>query len=188
MTDNAPRAARRELVKAIDVLLRRLEKRTSFEAADRKRLHREAQARKRAAELHDRALRQLQERQERAEAALARELNRLNERHVLMDSQDLADQRRRLRSAGEEAHRLAESARTEFAQSHAAALDGLVTRHRQEAEHAAKRRAEFDAVTEQAHELREQLSAHIRRHGDLGRRLRRAQTRALRRIPNEEQQ
>jgi hypothetical protein len=66
---------------------------------------------------------------------------------------------------------------------HAEALDRLAAVHHEAAGRASERRAEYDTMAEQLLDLQAQLSTHIDEYGDAGRRIRRAQARALRPVP-----
>ncbi|MEU6421623.1 hypothetical protein [Streptomyces spiralis] len=117
----------------------------------------------------------------RAEARAPRELPP-DERHRIAEI--IEAERKRLQQELAQAPRTAEAARAEAVQAHAEALDGLADDHREAADRAAQRRAEFDAMAEQLLALQAQLSAHMDQYGDAGRRVRRAQTRALRPLPD----
>ncbi|MFI1417680.1 hypothetical protein ACH4VX_06755 [Streptomyces sp. NPDC020731] len=92
-------------------------------------------------------------------------------------------ERVRLREELAEAPQTAETARAEAVRLHAEALDLLTAATGEAARIAAERRAEFDAMAEQLLDLQSRLSAHVDTYGDAGRRVRRAQNRALRPIP-----
>ncbi|MFF1438840.1 hypothetical protein [Streptomyces sp. NPDC058295] len=113
----------------------------------------------------------------RAEARAPRELPP-HERHRIAEI--IEAERTRLQGELAQAPRTAEAARAEAVQLHAEALERLTTAEREAAHLAAERRAEFDAMAEQLFTLQAELSAHMDQHGDAGRRIRRAQTRALR--------
>ncbi|MGQ4414679.1 hypothetical protein ACN6LA_004716 [Streptomyces sp. SAS_269] len=117
----------------------------------------------------------------RAEARAPRELPP-DERHRIAEI--IEAERKRLQQELKEAPKAAETARTEAGRLHGDALARLTADHREAAERAAERRAEFDAMAEQLLDLQAQLSAHIDQYGDVGRRVRRAQTRALRALPD----
>ncbi|MFI9803448.1 hypothetical protein ACIHEJ_03590 [Streptomyces sp. NPDC052301] len=117
----------------------------------------------------------------RAEARAPHELPP-DERHRIADIVEA--ERKRLQQELAQAPRTAETARAEAVRGHTEALDRLGTGHREAAERAAGRRAEFDAMAEQLLSLQAELSTHIDRFGDVGRRVRRAQTRALRPLPD----
>ncbi|CAL9374315.1 hypothetical protein SUDANB145_00934 [Streptomyces sp. enrichment culture] len=118
----------------------------------------------------------------RAEARAPRTLPP-DERHRIAEIIEAG--RARLRAELAEVPRTAEAARAEAGQDYAATLDRLGGGHRAAADRAAERRAEFDAMAEQLRALQAQLAAHRDRYGDagIGRRIRRAQTRALRPAP-----
>ncbi|WP_327186003.1 hypothetical protein [Streptomyces sp. NBC_01334] len=116
----------------------------------------------------------------RAEARAPRELPP-DERHRLAEI--IEAERTRLQGELAQAPTTAEAARAEAVQLHAEALQRLTTAEREAAHLAAERRAEFDAMAEQLLGLQAELSAHMDQHGDAGRRIRRAQTRALRPLP-----
>ncbi|WP_405626457.1 hypothetical protein OG933_09360 [Streptomyces sp. NBC_00016] len=116
----------------------------------------------------------------RAEARAPRELPP-DERHRIAEI--IEAERTRLQGELAQAPSTAQAARAEAEQLHAEALQHLTTAEREAAHLAAERRAEFDAMAEQLLTLQAELSAHMDRHGDAGRRIRRAQTRALRPLP-----
>ncbi|MFI6034468.1 hypothetical protein ACIBBD_09930 [Streptomyces sp. NPDC051315] len=116
----------------------------------------------------------------RAEARAPRELPP-DERHRIAEI--IESERTRLRAELSDAPRTAEAARTEAVRVHTEALGRLTATEREAARVAAERRAEFDAMAEQLLTLQAELSAHIDRYGDVGRRVRRAQSRALRPVP-----
>ncbi|PWI09033.1 hypothetical protein DIZ27_18815 [Streptomyces sp. NWU339] len=116
----------------------------------------------------------------RAEARAPRELPP-DERHRIAEI--IEAERKRLQQELAEAPRTAEAARAEAVQVHTEALDRLAAAHREASDRAAERRVEFDAMAEQLLGLQAQLSTHIHQYGDIGRRVRRAQTRALRPVP-----
>ncbi|MGW4025639.1 hypothetical protein [Streptomyces sp. NPDC005009] len=89
----------------------------------------------------------------------------------------------RLRAKSAEIPRTAETARAEAVRLHTEALALLTTAAGEAARLAAERRAEFDAMAEQLLDLQSRLSAHMDTYGDVGRRVRRAQNRALRPVP-----
>ncbi|MFE1460714.1 hypothetical protein ACFW6M_06480 [Streptomyces nigra] len=101
-----------------------------------------------------------------------------DERHRIAEI--IEAERTRLRNELAEVPRAAEAARTEAVRLHSETLTRLTAAEREAADRAAERRAEFDAMAEQLLELQAALSAHMDQHGDAGRRIRRAQTRALR--------
>ncbi|MGW2445293.1 hypothetical protein [Streptomyces sp. NPDC001675] len=117
----------------------------------------------------------------RAEARAPRELPP-DERHRIAEI--IEGERRRLQRELEDAPKAAEAARAEAGRAHGDILARLTADHREAAERAAERRAEFDAMAEQLLALQTQLSSHIDRYGDAGRRVRRAQARALRALPD----
>ncbi|GGX06554.1 hypothetical protein GCM10010297_30140 [Streptomyces malachitofuscus] len=101
-----------------------------------------------------------------------------DERHRITEI--IEAERVRLRQELAEVPRTAETARQEAVRLHTEAL-GLLDGAASEAGRlAAERRAEFDAMAEQLRDLQDRLSAHIEAYGDVGRRVRRAQKRALR--------
>ncbi|MGW7568972.1 hypothetical protein ACWGJV_22180 [Streptomyces tendae] len=116
----------------------------------------------------------------RAEARAPRELPP-DERHRIAEI--IEAERKRLHQELEETPRTAEAACVEVAQVHTEALDRLAATHREAADRAAERRAEFDTTAEQLLDLQAQLSTHIDEYGGAGRRIRRAQARALRPVP-----
>jgi hypothetical protein len=116
----------------------------------------------------------------RAEARAPRELPP-DERHRIAEI--IEAERKRLRQELEETPRTAEAARAEAVRSHAEALDRLAADHREAADRATERRAEFDSMAERLLDLQGQLSEHIDRYGDAGRRVRRAEAHALRPLP-----
>ncbi|MCX5372050.1 hypothetical protein [Streptomyces sp. NBC_00103] len=116
----------------------------------------------------------------RAEARAPRELPP-DERHRIAEI--IEAERTRLQGELAQAPSTAQAARAEAERLHAEALQHLTTAEREAAHLAAERRAEFDAMAEQLLTLQAELSAHMDRHGDAGRRIRRAQTRALRPLP-----
>ncbi|MGW5033071.1 hypothetical protein ACWEQW_17575 [Streptomyces nigra] len=101
-----------------------------------------------------------------------------DERHRIAEI--IEAERTRLRNELAEVPRAAEAARTEAVRLHSETLTRLTAAEREAADRAAERRAEFDAMAEQLLELQAALSAHMDQQGDAGRRIRRAQTRALR--------
>ncbi|MGW0086904.1 hypothetical protein [Streptomyces sp. NPDC003393] len=117
----------------------------------------------------------------RAEARAPRELPP-DERHRIAEI--IEAERKRLQQELAQAPLAAEAARAEAAQTRTEALHRLADDHREAANRAAERRAEFDAMAEQLLALQAQLSAHMDQYGDAGRRVRRAQTRALRPLPD----
>ncbi|MBD0421198.1 hypothetical protein H0H10_18915 [Streptomyces sp. TRM S81-3] len=117
----------------------------------------------------------------RAEARAPRELPP-DERHRIAEI--IEAERTRLGQELAEVPRTAEAARAEAVRSHAEVLDRLAAGHREAAERARERRAEFDSMAEQLRDLQARLSAHIDRYGDAGRRITRAQARALRPLPD----
>ncbi|MCX5040595.1 ATP synthase subunit B family protein [Streptomyces coelicoflavus] len=104
-----------------------------------------------------------------------------DERHRIAEIIDA--ERVRLRKELAEAPRAADKARKEATQLQTEALSRLTTAEEEASRLAAVRRAEFDAMAEKLLDLQAQLSAHMDTYGDIGRRLRRAQRRALRLIP-----
>lgn len=116
----------------------------------------------------------------RAEARAPRELSP-DERHRIAEI--IEAERKRLQQELADAPLTADTARAEAIQVHTEALDRLATAHREAADRAAERRAEFDGMAEQLLGLQTQLSTHIDQHRDVGRLVRRAQARALRPIP-----
>ncbi|WP_158801130.1 hypothetical protein [Streptomyces sp. NRRL S-37] len=101
-----------------------------------------------------------------------------DERHRITEI--IEAERVRLRQEAAEVPRTAEAARAEAVRLHAEALGLLDGAASEAARLAAVRRAEFDAMAERLRELQDRLSAHIEAYGDVGRRVRRAQKRALR--------
>lgn len=116
----------------------------------------------------------------RAEARAPRKLPP-DERHRIAEI--IEAERVRLRGEVAEASRTAETARTEAVRLHAETLARLASTEGEAARLAAERRAEFDAMAEQLLDLQGQLSAHVDTYGDVGRRVRRAQNRVLRPVP-----
>ncbi|MFF8970770.1 hypothetical protein [Streptomyces sp. NPDC014995] len=116
----------------------------------------------------------------RAEARAPRELPP-DERHRI--SEIIEAERTRLREELTQAPHTAEAARTEAVRLHTEALTRLTATEREAARLAAEQRAEFDAMAEQLLALQAELSTHLDRYGDAGRRIRRAQSRALRPVP-----
>ncbi|WP_425245590.1 hypothetical protein [Streptomyces sp. NEAU-NA10] len=116
----------------------------------------------------------------RAEARAPRELPS-DERHRIAEI--IEAERTRLREELAQAPRTAEAARTEAVRLHTEALAHLTATEREAARLAAERRAEFDTMAEQLLALQAELSAHMDQYGDAGRRIRRAQSRALRPVP-----
>ncbi|MEU2437945.1 hypothetical protein ABZ595_17390 [Streptomyces rubradiris] len=92
-------------------------------------------------------------------------------------------ERARLRAEAAELPREAEAAREEAVRLRSEALSRLTEAAREAGRAAAERRAEFDAMAERLLALQAELAAHRDRYGDAGRRLRHAQTRALRPLP-----
>lgn len=117
----------------------------------------------------------------RAEARAPRELPP-DQRHRIAEI--IEAERRRLTHELEEVPREAEAARAEAEQRHREAVSELEAGEREAARRAAERRAEFDAMAEQLLALQAELSAHMEQYGELGFRVRRAQTRALRPLPS----
>ncbi|MEV5550617.1 hypothetical protein AB0L35_31525 [Streptomyces sp. NPDC052309] len=115
-----------------------------------------------------------------AEARAPRELPP-DERHRIAEI--IEAERTRLGQELAEVPRTAEAARAEAVRSHAEVFDRLAAGHREAADRARERRAEFDSMAEQLRDLQARLSAHIDRYGDAGRRVSRAQARALRPLP-----
>ncbi|KQX78475.1 hypothetical protein [Streptomyces sp. Root1310] len=116
----------------------------------------------------------------RAEARAPRELPP-DERHRIAEI--IEAERTRLQGELAQAPGTAEAARAEAVQLHTEVLGRLTAAEREAARRAAERRAEFDTMAEQLLTLQAELTAHMDRHGDAGRRIRRAQTRALRPLP-----
>ncbi|WP_426568002.1 hypothetical protein [Streptomyces canus] len=116
----------------------------------------------------------------RAEARAPRELPP-DERHRIAEI--IETERTRLRTELSEAPRTAEAARAEALRLHTEALARLTTAEREAARLAAERRSEFDAMAERLLVHQAELSAHVDQYGDVGRRVRRAQSRALRPAP-----
>ncbi|AXL92087.1 hypothetical protein C4J65_30190 [Streptomyces sp. CB09001] len=104
-----------------------------------------------------------------------------DERHRIAEIIDA--ERSRLRKELAEAPRAADKACKEATQLQAEVLSRLTTAEEEASRLAAVRRAEFDAMAEKLLDLQAQLSAHMDTYGDIGRRLRRAQHRALRPLP-----
>jgi len=117
----------------------------------------------------------------RAEARAPRELPP-DERHRIAEI--IKAERTRLQKELAEVPHTAEAARAEAVRLHTDALSRLAATQHEAASSAAERRAEFDAMAQQLLTLQAQLSAHIDQYGDAGRRVRRAQARALRPIPD----
>ncbi|CAL9641006.1 hypothetical protein SUDANB176_06347 [Streptomyces sp. enrichment culture] len=117
----------------------------------------------------------------RAEARAPRELPP-DERHRIAEI--IEAERKRLQQELADAPLTADAARAEAVQVHTEALDRLAAAHREAADRATERRAEFDAMAEQLLGVQAQLSAHIDQYGDVGRWVRRAQARALRPVPD----
>ncbi|MFD9093441.1 hypothetical protein [Streptomyces collinus] len=105
-----------------------------------------------------------------------------DERHRLAEI--IEAERKRFQAELAEVPKAAEAARAESERAHAAALGQLATDHAEAAERAAERRAEFDVLGERLLGLQAQLSAHMAQYGDAGRRVRRAEVRALRALPD----
>ncbi|MEV5933152.1 hypothetical protein AB0L56_10485 [Streptomyces sp. NPDC052079] len=101
-----------------------------------------------------------------------------DERHRITEI--IEAERRRLRQELAEVPRTAETARKEAVRLHTEALGLLDGAASEAARLAAERRAEFDTMAEQLRDLQDRLSAHMEAYGDVGRRVRRAQKRALR--------
>ncbi|MFJ5557341.1 hypothetical protein ACIQCD_07935 [Streptomyces sp. NPDC093250] len=101
-----------------------------------------------------------------------------DERHRITEI--IEAERRRLRQELAEVPRTAETARKEAVRLHTEALGLLDSAASEAARLAAERRAEFDTMAEQVRDLQDRLSAHMEAYGDVGRRVRRAQKRALR--------
>jgi len=112
----------------------------------------------------------------RAEALAPRELP-ADERHRIAEI--IEAERTRLREELAKAPLAAEAARREAVRLHSEALARLTAAAREAARLAVERRAEFDAMAERLLALQADLSAHVAQHGDAGRRLRGAQSRAL---------
>ncbi|SME97870.1 hypothetical protein [Streptomyces sp. Amel2xC10] len=104
-----------------------------------------------------------------------------DERHRVAEI--IEAERTRLRAELAQAPLTAEAARAEATRLHAEAVERLTAAEREAAGRAAERRAEFDAMAEQLVALQTELAAHMKRYGDVGRRARRAQSRALRPAP-----
>ncbi|MFD9003393.1 hypothetical protein ACFV0T_20850 [Streptomyces sp. NPDC059582] len=113
----------------------------------------------------------------RAEARAPRELPP-DERHRIAEI--IEAERTRLATESATAPHIAEAARSEAAGLYADALERLTAAEGDAARLAAERRAEFDAMTERLLTLQTELSLHMDRYGDAGRRVRRGQSRALR--------
>ncbi|MCF1596140.1 hypothetical protein [Streptomyces muensis] len=113
----------------------------------------------------------------RAEARAPRTLPP-DERHRI--SEIIKAERTRLRKELSKASLTAENAHIQATRRHTEALELLAASEQEAARLAAERRAEFDAMAEQLLALQSELSAHMDRHGDVGRSIRRAQRRALR--------
>lgn len=92
-------------------------------------------------------------------------------------------ERARLQAEAAELPREADAAREEAVRLRTEALSRLTEAAREAGRSAAERRAEFDAMAERLLALQAELAAHRDRYGDAGRRLRHAQTRALRPLP-----
>lgn len=92
-------------------------------------------------------------------------------------------ERARLQAEAAELPREADAAREDAVRLRTEALSRLTEAAREAARSAAERRAEFDAMAERLAALQAELAAHRDRYGDAGRRLRRAQARALRPLP-----
>ncbi|WP_217253908.1 hypothetical protein [Streptomyces sp. AC602_WCS936] len=116
----------------------------------------------------------------RAEARAPRQLPP-DERHRIAEIIDA--ERVRVRKELSEASQAADKARQEATQLHTETLGRLTAAEEEAARLAAVRRTEFDTMAEKLLGLQEQLSAHMDTYGDVGRRIRRAQSRALRPIP-----
>lgn len=113
----------------------------------------------------------------RAEARAPRTLPP-DERHRITEI--IEAERGRLRQELAEVPQTAETARAEAVRLHTEALALLDSAAVEAARLAAERRAEFDTMAEQMRDLQDRLSAHVEAYGDVGRRVRRAQKRALR--------
>jgi hypothetical protein len=116
----------------------------------------------------------------RAEARAPRELPP-DERHRIAEI--IETERSALRQELARLPQTADAERREAARVHSEHLTRLGAAHREAAERSAERRAEFDALAEQLLTLQAELAAHIARFGDVGRRVRRAQSRAMRPLP-----
>ncbi|MEU6086690.1 hypothetical protein ABZ865_07750 [Streptomyces sp. NPDC047085] len=88
------RAERRRLIESIRALRRLLDKRRSFELADRRRLNREERERDRAAAAHGKALQRIHERQVRQETSLTRQLDGLDAKRESQEKRALSVLRR----------------------------------------------------------------------------------------------
>ncbi|MDN3258569.1 hypothetical protein QWJ26_01815 [Streptomyces sp. CSDS2] len=116
----------------------------------------------------------------RAKARAPQELP-ADQRHRIAEI--IEAERARLQAEAAELPREAEAAREEAVRLRTEALSRLAGAAREAGRQAAERRAEFDAMAERLLALQAELAAHRDRYGDAGRRLRRAQTRALRPLP-----
>lgn len=103
-----------------------------------------------------------------------------DERHRIAEIIDA--ERVRLRKELADAPRAADKTRKEATQLRTEALGRLATAEEEASRLAAVRRTDFDAMAEKLLDLQAQLSAHINEYGDAGRRIRRAQARALRQV------
>lgn len=116
----------------------------------------------------------------RAEARAPHELP-ADQRHRIAEI--IENERVRLQGELAKAPQVAEAARAEAVRVHTEAVERLAATEGEAAEEAARRRAEFDAMSERLLALQAELSAHVDRFGDLGLRDRRARSRALRPVP-----
>ncbi|MFB7650798.1 MULTISPECIES: hypothetical protein [unclassified Streptomyces] len=104
-----------------------------------------------------------------------------DQRHRIAEIIDA--ERVRLREELSEAPQTADEACKEATRLHTDALGRLTAAEEEAARLAAARRSEFDAMAEKLLVLQAQLSAHIETYGNAGRRIRRAENRALRPVP-----
>ncbi|WP_318200427.1 hypothetical protein [Streptomyces sp. SCL15-4] len=116
----------------------------------------------------------------RAKARAPRELPP-DQRHRIAEI--IETERARLKAEAAELPREADAAREDAVRLRTEALSRLAEAAREAGRAAAERRAEFDAMAERLLALQAELAAHQDRYGDAGRRLRRAQSRALRPLP-----
>ncbi|MEU3524586.1 hypothetical protein AB0E62_12040 [Streptomyces sp. NPDC038707] len=116
----------------------------------------------------------------RAKARAPQELP-ADQRHRIAEI--IEAERARLQAEAAELPREADAAREEAVRLRTEALSRIAGAAREAGRAAAERRAEFDAMAERLIALQAELAAHRDRYGDAGRRLRRAQTRALRPLP-----
>lgn len=169
------RAERRRLVEAAAEQHRLLaQHRRAWEATRlRRRLH-DAQERHHAHARHEAELLHIQERVQRQERAVARGLR--------TDGLPEAE-RERLEKELAEGRHVAELDRARALREHALALAGLATAETAAALLAGRRFTELESAERTLLDLQSQLSAHRAAYGDCGRRLRRAEARALRPPP-----